>query len=350
MVMRAVEWAGVENLRQVDHPVPVPASGQAVVEVAAAGICGSDLHSYLHGVAVVPGQVLGHEFSGRVVDVCDVPGLSVGDRVVVRPLQPCGACSACRESEPQRCEDTESIGYEVPGAFADHVLVTRAVVGSTVFVLPHRVSDQAGALVEPLAVAAHAVSRSDVGPDDTVVVLGAGTIGLGVVALLRRAGVARIVVSEPSSLRRERAATLGATRAIDPTKESLTDAVRDAHGQAPGEARAAVVFECAGSPQALDSGLRALRRGGRMVLVAAYGREVPIFPDRIMVKEVSVIGSIAYRHEFAEIVGLFAEGVLDAADFVSHTYPLDDIDQAFRMQTDSRRAIKVLVEPARDSR
>ena len=184
--MRAAVWFGPGELRVVDREAPEAAPGQAVVEVAACGVCGSDLHSFAHGLAVKPGNVLGHEFSGRVVEAPGVEGLAVGDRVTVRPLLPCGECDRCRAGRLQLCEGRRDrdIGYGSPGAFAERVLVPDAIVGRTVFRLPDAVDDVAGALVEPVAVALHAVGVARAGSDDVVLVSGAGTIGLTVTALL----------------------------------------------------------------------------------------------------------------------------------------------------------------------
>src|ERR1700754_112937 len=157
--MRAAAWMAPGRLSLVDRDDPVASAGQAVVQVSACGVCGSDLHSFRDGLAVKPGNVLGHEFCGRVLTAPGVDGLAAGGRRGVRPLMPCGGCDRCRAGELQLCEGTHEsdIGYGSAGAFAERVLVPRAVVGETVFVLPPTVDDSGGALAEPLAVALHAV-------------------------------------------------------------------------------------------------------------------------------------------------------------------------------------------------
>jgi 2-desacetyl-2-hydroxyethyl bacteriochlorophyllide A dehydrogenase len=346
--MRAVEWQAPERVRLVERDEPTPESGQAVVDVFNCGICGSDLHSFFHGVAAKPGQVLGHEFSGRVVSAPEVDGIAPGDRVTVRPLIPCGSCAVCLAGEPQRCERSLDIGYGVSGAFAERVLVPRAVAGETVFRLPDTVDDRAGALVEPLAVGMHAIVRGEADPGQVIVVLGAGMIGLGVIALLRSRGCERILAVDLSELRRERAVAVGAVAAVDPALEDVVSVARGFASRFGGPDRRGVdlVFDCAGAAKALESGLRALKRGGRVVLVAAYGREAPVYLDRVIGKEISLIGSIGYRDEFPQVVSLLAEGRLDPDLFVSHTFPLSDIEEAFRTQADVNRALKVLVQPA----
>jgi (R,R)-butanediol dehydrogenase/meso-butanediol dehydrogenase/diacetyl reductase len=341
--MRAARWLGPERLELTVLEAPAAGRGQAVVEVAACGICGSDLHSYQHGFAARPGQVLGHEFAGRIVEG---GGLETGTRVCIRPLIPCGHCERCRAGEIQLCEGGfgDQIGYAARGAFAERVLVPRAQVGETVFVLPDAVDDEAGALVEPLAVGLHAVRLGQPQAGDTAVVFGLGTIGLGVVAFLRLAGVRTILAFDPSALRRERALELGADAVHDPA--AAVEAVRTVTGSGPfGGARADLAVECAGVGQAFTDATRILRNGGRLVLAAIYGRAFEVNPGRIVEKELTVRGSFAYNDEFGRVIDLLANGAIDASRFISHRFPLERIEDAFRMQLDRERSLKVLVTP-----
>jgi 2-desacetyl-2-hydroxyethyl bacteriochlorophyllide A dehydrogenase len=347
--VRAAAWTAPEKLELVDKEEPVAADGQAVVAVAACGICGSDLHSYREGLAVKPGRVLGHEFCGEILAAPGVGELAIGDRVAVRPLLPCGVCERCQEGQLQLCEGAHEsdIGYGSPGAFAERVLVPHAVVGETIFPIPPNVDDAAGALVEPLAVALHAVTVAAPKADDVVLVAGAGTIGLGVTRLLRLAGVGTIVVAEISEHRRRRAVALGADIVLDPSAEDVTKAIRSITG--PGAyglgARADLVFECAGAQAALATALKSVRQGGTIVLSGIYGREVGAHLDRIVEKELRVQGAVAYNNEFSAVIEHLASGALDPDDFVSHTYALEQITEAFETQMDAARSLKVQVRP-----
>jgi 2-desacetyl-2-hydroxyethyl bacteriochlorophyllide A dehydrogenase len=329
--MRAVEWEAPGKLRLTERPEPHAEPGQAVVAVAACGICGSDLHSFRDGWAARPGQVLGHEFVGTVVEAPGVEGLAVGDRVVVRPLLPCGECAACLRGDPQLCvRGVElGIGYAFDGGFADRVLVPRAVVGETIFPLPDSVDDRAAALVEPLAVACHAVKQGGDPNGRTALVLGAGTIGLGVAAFLRLAG-ATVTVVDPSPLRREAAS---ADFTLDP-KEEKPDA--DSFD---------LVFECAGADATLAAAIRAVAPGGTVVVSALFGRRVEVSPDRFSVKEAALVGAFGYRDEFPLVIDALASGAVDAGALVSHELPLERIEEAFRIQSDPAESLKVLVRP-----
>jgi 2-desacetyl-2-hydroxyethyl bacteriochlorophyllide A dehydrogenase len=347
--MRAAQWLEPHRIEVTDVEEPSAASGQAIVEVATCGICGSDLHSYERGFAATPGQVLGHEFCGRVVSAPDVDGISEGDRVTVRPLIPCGECDRCLDGDVHLCEAGHgmNIGYGTRGAFAERVLVPKAISGQTIFRLPESIDDRAGALVEPLSVAMRAVNIADPHPDDVVLVLGAGPIGLGAAALTALRGVRTLVVSDPSPGRRERAEAVGADRTIDPLNESTVDVMRSITG--PGGfglgARADVVIDCAGSPAGFMEGLKSVRHGGKMSLAAMYSGKVELRLDRVVEKELKVLGSFAYKDEFNQVIDLLASGAIKPDDFITHEFDLNDIGAAFKKQLERETSLKVLVHP-----
>lgn len=347
--MRAVRYNAPEALELVDLETPHAQDGQAVVEVATCGICGSDLHSYSHGIAAEPGQILGHEFSGRVMEAPGVEGISVGDRVTVRPLLPCGQCDRCREGHIHLCEAGRSmnIGYGLAGAFAERVLVPRAIPGQTIFRLPDSIPDEGGALVEPLAVGLRVVRQAGELEDTVTLVLGAGMIGLAATrfAALRRPGT--LIVADPSPVRRAAAEALGADIVVDPLSTKITDAVREVTG--PGGyglgARADVVIDCAGAAPAFAEGLKSVRHGGTMAMAAMYNSKIEVNPSRIVEKELTIRGSFAYDDEFPMVIAAIDRGDIDPAVFISHEFALDDFEQAFRTQLDREVSLKVLVSP-----
>src|SRR4051812_22398238 len=213
IAMKAAVFRGVQNLQVEDVEAPTAGAEDVVVAVRQCGICGSDLHTYLHGSFVEPGQVMGHEFVGEVVETGDaVKGIAVGDRVTASPLQPCNECARCAEGRYNLCAKawTQGIAYGKPGAFAELVRIPGAISGQNIFPLGDDVSDDAGALTEPLAVAVHAVKLAEPVAGATAVVLGLGTIGQQVVQALRSAGAGRVIGVDISQLRLEAAGTLGA--------------------------------------------------------------------------------------------------------------------------------------------
>jgi threonine dehydrogenase-like Zn-dependent dehydrogenase len=346
--MRAARWTEPERFDVTDLPEPEAGDGQAVVEVTTCGICGSDLNSAKGGFGTTAGQVLGHEFAGRVLAAPGVTGLAAGERVTVRPLTPCGRCPQCLAGDVQLCEAGRGldIGYGSPGAFADRVLVPRAVVGETVFKLPDAVSDRGGALVEPLSVALRAVRLG--APDAGVaVVSGLGIIGLGAVHWLKAAGVGTVVAADPSALRRDCAAELGADVVVDPVAEPVVDAVAAITG--PGlygaGARADTVIECSGAPQAFLDGIKVARSGATLVIAALYKSKVELRPDRLVEKELIVRGSFGYKDEFPAVIAALERGAIDPERLISHNFPLDRIEEAFATQADAGRSLKVTVSP-----
>jgi threonine dehydrogenase-like Zn-dependent dehydrogenase len=347
--MLAARYDAPGELSLTDLPDPVAGDGELVLEVAACGICGSDLHAFRSTFLAKPGQVMGHEFSGLVLDAPGVSGVAVGDRVAVRPQQPCGECAQCRAGQIQLCERGPAgiIGYGPAGAFAERVLIPRAVTDETVFVLPDTIDDRGGALAEPLAVALRAVKQAGSVSGAVVLVLGAGMIGLGVTQFLRLNGAGTIIVSDPSPRRRDAAQILGADVVVDPLQVKTVDAVREVTGAGPGGvgARADVVIDCAGVGEALADGLAAARGGATMVLCAVYAHRVPVRPDWIVSKELTVRGSFAYAHEFREVIAALAAGHVDPQLFISHELPLERISEAFRTQADPTASLKVLVRP-----
>ncbi len=342
--MRAAVYKGVERIEVEDVPDPDAGPDDVVVKVHACGICGSDLHTYLHGAFVQPGQVMGHEFVGEVVHVGgSVSGLSIGDRVTASPIVPCMECARCKEGRYNLCAAAwaNGIAYGRPGAFAEFVKIPSPVVGSNVFPLGPEVTDAGGALVEPLAVGVHALRLVAPVQGATALVLGLGTIGLQVVQALRAHGAGRIIGIDLSSRRVDAAAAVGAD-AFDGSAgvASVLSGVL-AEG-----AEIDVVFECTGVAPVAQAALDAVRAGGTIVVLALYDDPITFDPTVLVQREIRLQGSIAYTSEdFQEAVDLLSAGVARVEPLITHREPLERIDEAFSIQLRKNESIKVLVEP-----
>jgi 2-desacetyl-2-hydroxyethyl bacteriochlorophyllide A dehydrogenase len=327
---------GPRQVRLDTAEIPQAGPRGVVVKVSRAGICGTDLSFYRKGLAA-PGVVLGHEFAGTVVAAGDaVSGIAPGDRVVANPMV-----------------DFLGLGG-LPGAFAEYLQLPEARAGQNLFVLPSSVSDEAGALVEPFAVALHAINRADAQPGHRIVIHGAGPIGLCVLAALKARGVAGVLVVEPSALRRAMALAMGADAVNDP---------RDEHPQVSAAAhfgaddtpfadsplgRADIAFDCAGVAASIEAATRSLRARGRLVLVADP-HDCPLADLRlVMLRELEVIGASTYDDEFGEAIALLASGKVDLSPMVTHRFPLARLSDAFAMQMDAGQAGKVLIVPEMD--
>jgi (R,R)-butanediol dehydrogenase / meso-butanediol dehydrogenase / diacetyl reductase len=345
--MRAAVFHGIRDISVEEVETPRADDGDVVVAVAACGICGSDLHTYLHGSFVAPGQVMGHEFVGEVIEAGSaVSGVAVGDRVTASPLQPCNDCPRCAEGRYNLCPGawTQGIAYGKPGAFAELVRIPGAIVGENLFPLGSEVSDEAGALVEPLAVAVHAVKLADPVEGTTALVLGLGTIGQQVVQTLRARGAAKVIGVDISKLRLAAAAELGAT--VLTGGEGIAERLAQELG--PG-AEIDAVFECSGVPAVADIALAQVRAGGTIVVLALYDDPFTFNPTVLVQKEIRFQGSIAYTGEdFADAVELISSGKVQASPLITQRQKLSEIGDAFEVQLDKDRSLKVLVTPGSD--
>jgi (R,R)-butanediol dehydrogenase / meso-butanediol dehydrogenase / diacetyl reductase len=317
-------------------PDPSPAAGEVVLRVDACGICGSDLHASDN--LPFEGLVMGHEFCGTVVETtADAGPWHVGDRVVALSLATCGTCPACVDGRVRKCLTAEMLGLERPGAYADFV----AIPGSALLALPDVLDHRHGALVEPLAVARHAIERCGVEPGDDVAVLGAGPVGLAVALWLAHLGASNIVVSDPSLARREAALGLGATATIDPTSDDLVAAVADVCGGAPRR-----VIECVGIPGLLQVATEVAAVDGVATIAGVCMTSEQLTPLVSMVKELDVRFAFFYRRQDMEItMAEMASGRLDPVGMVTDEIPLADLPLRFEQLKSPTTDCKVLVRP-----
>lgn len=326
--MKALRWHGRGDVRLDEVAEPAPGPAEVLIRVVTCGICGSDLHEYLHGPLYIPKAphpltgvtapvTLGHEFSGRIVEIgAAATGVRVGDRVTVNPCLLCGECLWCRRGQWNYCARLASLGLSRDGAMAP--LVTAPASGC--HLLPPAVDDQRGASVEPLAVVVHAVRRARLAGGERVAVVGAGPIGLLMLQVLKARGAGWVAVVEPRKERRRLAQELGADAVVDPEAQDPARAV----AQLTEGERAAVAFECVGSPAAFATALRTAGKGGRIVLVGLVPETVETNLLGLLAHEKEIVGSSAYVDEFAEAIGLLAEGRVRIDPLVTVRVPLED--------------------------
>jgi 2-desacetyl-2-hydroxyethyl bacteriochlorophyllide A dehydrogenase len=298
--MLGVVWPGGDDVRVAERPRPVARDGWAVLDVAYAGVCGTDLHICAgHHPRARPGLVLGHELVGRLAD---------GTPVVVDPLLPCGDCAQCARGAGHRCVRLRLIGIDVDGGMAEQVAVPRA----SLVPVPAGADLERVAFAEPLAVAVHAVERAAVEPGETVGVAGAGPVGLAVALTARLAG-ARVLVREPAPARRELASGLGFELSEDGDGSEVDRA-----------------FDCAAHPAVAASLTGWVAGGGRIVVVGSYTEPVPFDLLAVTFRELEVVGTRVYRHEDVErAVALIAGGEIDPAP-LTHVVALEDAPAGIR--------------------
>jgi len=329
--MRAVAFSGVRNLELVRLPVPDPGHGQAVVRVAACGVCGSDLHLYELD-AMPAGSVMGHEFCGVVEAVGPGGGLEVGERCVGWPLLACRQCAACHAGLVDRCDSPRRTGIGGnPGAYAECVLIDT----ETALRVPAAVDDITAALTEPLSVGLHAVRRSRLRPGDSCVVVGAGCIGLMVVQCALLGGAVDVTVVEPAVQRGEAARRFGATRVL-----ASAAAARDQGAGRPAD----VAFECAGAPGTLQLAADMVRRGGEVVGVGVSHEDslrIPVW----LTKELTLRMASETHSAFPLALRLLVDGRVRPASMVSRQAALEELPALFAAETDARREVKAVWVP-----
>jgi (R,R)-butanediol dehydrogenase/meso-butanediol dehydrogenase/diacetyl reductase len=347
--MLAVRWHNTRDVRLDDVELALPLGpGMIEAEVVLCGICGSDLAEYAHGpFAIRPGRehvlsgqeppiTLGHEFSARVVAVGEgVEDVAVGDRVAADACWRCEVCAACRSGHYNLCAKSGSIGLCSDGAFAPRVRFPAYAA----IPLPDAVSDEAGALLEPLAVGLHALDRGGARAGERVVVLGFGPIGAASAVVGAAMGL-DVTVSEPHPGRRARAQELGFA-VLDP-QGSPRDVARTVR-QTVGDVR--LVVDASGVPAALEAAPDMTVRGGVVVLVGLPKTPPPIDVARMVLFERSLVASLGYAHDLERVAAMIAAGALDVSGLVTRRIGLEDVPgELERMSADPGDDVKVLVE------
>ena len=338
-VVKTAPGAGHVELRDVPEPMPGP--GQVRIAVAAAGICGTDIHILRDEFPSRPPVTLGHEFSGRIDRLGPgVAGLAAGTPVVaLTAAVRCGRCRYCLTGNVLMCEQRLSIGHGVDGAFARYVVVPADMVRP----VPQGVDLRHAALAEPLAVAVHAVAeRSRIAAGDTVLVSGVGPIGLLVLQVaLAQGGRAMVVGTARDGRRLDLARRLGAEAIVNVDAEDPVAAAREWTAGAGVD----VAFECAGAPRSLDACLRAVRRIGTLVQVGLMGRRIECDYEQVAMREILVIGTYgSSMMSWPRALALLAQGRVQAAALISDVLPLTAWEEGFR-KTAAQESIKVLLEP-----
>ncbi|MCV7134529.1 NAD(P)-dependent alcohol dehydrogenase [Mycobacterium hodleri] len=334
--MRASVMTGVGTLQIEDRPVPTPGPHEVLVEVAAVGVCGSDVHYYRHGrigdFVVEAPMILGHELSGRISAVGDqVDPTRVGQRVAVEPQHPCRRCKQCMAGRYNLCPYMEF--YATPpidGAFCRYVVIDAEFAHP----VPDSMSDEAAALLEPLSVAVTTMRKAHVAPGTSVLIAGAGPIGVICAQTARAFGASRVVVSDPLESRREAVLRFGATEVLDPMVDDVAaldpqvDAFVDASGAAP----------------AVTSGIKAVGPAGYVVLVGMGSGDYPLPIGHIQNMEINVTGVFRYTDTWPAAIHLVNSGAVDLDGMVTGRYDLEHVGEALDSDTDPA-SLKSIVVP-----
>lgn len=336
--MKAVSYQDKGTVAVVDKPAPQPMGNQAKIQVAYAGICGTDLSiaAGKHPRAQPP-LVMGHEFSGIVVELPREThsDLTIGDRVTVYPLLSCGACYVCHIGLPHVCRDLKLLGIDTDGAFAEYAVAAE----DALLKLADNMTDVEGALIEPLSVCVHAARMSRLQIGDTVVVTGAGPIGLLMAMVAQAAGAASVIVTEVAPARLVSARAMGFT-VLDGADKDLVAQVLDLTEGRGGD----VVFEATGHSSVAADLMELVRIRGQIVQVGIFKEPIPLDMRKLNFHEVDVIGARVYtKEDFRRAIQLAAGGRFDLKSVVTCVLPLDKGVDGFASAKDAT-TLKVLFE------
>ncbi len=313
-----------------------------LIKNMACGVCGTDIHIY-HGekgsADVSPPVVLGHEFSGIVEKTGDqVTTLQAGDHVTLDPNRYCGLCCPCRIGKKQNCENLFALGVNANGGFAEYAVVPEAQC----FRLNDEIDFDVAAMAEPLACVIHGIDQAEIRPGQTVVVIGGGAIGLLMVQMAKLSGASTVILSEPILIRRQIGVSVGADFTIDPVQENIQEKMIEYTGKQDAD----VVIECVGKPIAVEQALQFAGFGATVLLFSVPSVDatmvLPLFD--IFSKELKIIGSRINPDTHQRAVNLINSGKLEIKKLITHTFGLEQLDEAIHKQMGSD-SIKVIVHP-----
>lgn len=352
--MRVAVWHGKEDVRVETVPVPPsPEAGWVKIKVDWCGICGSDLHEYVAGPIFIPvdaphpltgkqgSLIMGHEFTGTVVEIGNgVTNVKVGDFVAPDACQHCGECVTCRAGRYNVCEKLAFTGLHNDGAFAKYVNIPAELC----YVLPEGVSSEAGALIEPLATGFKAVREAGSILGENVVVIGAGTIGLGTLMAAKAAGAGKVIVLEMSFSRTAKAKECGADVVLNPKECDPVEVIKEMTNGSGAD----VSFECVGNKFTGPLAIDVLRNAGRAVIVGIFEEPSSFNFFSLSGTDKRVIGTLAYTlADFEGVATLLANGQLKADPMITGKIDLEDIvEKGFlELINNKDENIKILVKP-----
>ncbi|UCC98522.1 MAG: galactitol-1-phosphate 5-dehydrogenase [Phycisphaerales bacterium] len=343
--MKALVYTEPYCFEYSDFPDPTPGRDDVLIRVKASGICGSDVHGSTGKTGRrIPPLVMGHEAAGIVEQVGpNVSGFEKGDRVCFDSTVYCNTCPACRQGLYNRCDKRQVLGVSVPafkrhGAFAEYVAVPSWIV----FKIPEHLPFVQAALLEPASIGTHASNRAPIGADDTVLVIGAGTIGLFILQGARLRGAAKIIAVDIDDFRLDTAKKLGAHALVNPRKSALKDAILElTDGQGVN-----VAWEAVGYAKTFADAISVTKLGGYVVAVGNLEKEAEFDLQELVARELTFTGSYASSGEFRQCIDLVASGKINVEPLISDVLPLEEGPRAFeRLLKAEENLLKIVLEP-----
>ena len=343
--MKALLLTDYKSLSVTDMPIPEIGEDDVLVRVRACGICGSDIHGYDGSTGRrIPPLIMGHEAAGAIERVGSaVTKFRAGDRVTFDSTVSCGACDFCRRGQVNLCDNRTVLGvscgdYRRHGAFAEYVSVPERIL----YRLPDGLPFERAAMIEAVSIAVHGVGRHVPEPGDTVVVVGAGMIGVLVIQVLRERGCRNIIAVDIDDQKRALALEMGAASTLNPKDADIPAVVREMSGGKGADA----AFEVVGRSETVLAAIQSLRKGGTAVLIGNLSPRVELPLQEVVTRELSLLGSCASSGEYPECIDLLARGAVDVTPLVSLMAPLEQGPEIFeRLHKGDSRLMKVILQP-----
>ncbi|WP_432762011.1 NAD(P)-dependent alcohol dehydrogenase [Saxibacter everestensis] len=317
-----------------DRPVPTAQAGEVLVRIGSVGVCGSDVHYYQHGriadFVVRQPLVLGHEAGGTIVDVgAGVPSERLGQRVALEPGVPCRVCDQCKHGRYNLCPDVRFLATPpIDGAFAEYL----AIAADFAHPIPDSISDDAAGLLEPLSVGIWACQKANVGPGSTVLITGAGPIGILTTQVASAFGATDITVTDVSAERLRVARTFGATRVINVTEDEMPGLSVESY------------IDCSGVPSAVVAGIRSTAPAGHIVLVGMGADEISIPVGVLQGRELKLTGAFRYANTYPTAIAMAEAGLVDLDALVTATFDLGHVVEALE-HSQLPTSMKAIVRP-----
>ncbi len=337
--MKAAVFTGKHQMDIREMPHIEPGAGEVLIRVRFCGVCGTDVHIYEgdKGSAEVNGDtILGHELSGEVVKAGEgVSRIKAGDRVAVDPNDYCGTCYYCTNGMKHLCDNMVGLGTAADGGFAQYLTVPERLV----YKIPDSVSYEHAAMIEPISCCLHGIDLTDIRPGNTVMVVGAGNIGMIMIQLAKCAGAARIIAVDPVDVRLRRAEEYGAAITINPNTDDTDEVLRRNNVQCIDR-----VIDCAGLTSTAEYSVKYAGKGATVMLFGLTGPDdvAGIKPFELFKKELTIKASFVNPDVFARSILLLESGVIDVANIITDIVPLDDIKMVFDTKLYSKNG-KVLI-------
>ena len=337
--MKAIVWTDIDTIKVMDVPQPEPKEKEAIIKVRSASICGSDLTivSGKHPRARRP-LILGHEFMGTVFDLSNnhQSNYKKGQRVVVEPLLSCKICKHCKNGNEHVCQNLKLLGVETDGGFAEYARVPI----EKIYTISASISDEEAALIEPLAVAVHAVNCANIEEGDTVAIIGGGPIGLLLAQVIHARKFSKPWIAEISPYRIQLARSMG-FEVIDTNKYELLDRILElTNGEGTN-----VTFDAAGVPFSCSNIIPITGIKGRIVMTAIHKKPCEIMFQQLSYREQVIIGTRIYaKGDFKEAISLVEEKKVDLKKIITHIFSIDNAKEAFDAASNSNESCKVVIK------